>query len=275
MNSLTLKIIALTAMVIDHMGAAFPETFGLEFRVVGRLAFPIYVFLIAEGFFHTKNTAKFLLRLFAFAVISEPFFDMALNGAGILDVNFFADTNIFYTLFLGGAAVWAYQQAHKWYSGCAPAPPAASRTVATLVAFKDMATFMVIAFAPLFSLMWLAAVLGSDYGAYGVLFVFVMYYLRRNFATVPGTKKMRLIIFAMLCLWLHVDTILYALDYGFGVVPVPFWLMIPATLLTVVPAALYNGKRGPGGAAVKWFFYGAYPVHLAVLAGVRLTFLQY
>jgi len=232
MNALALKIIALTAMIIDHMGATFPETFGLWFRVVGRLAFPIYVFLIAEGFFHTKNPAKFLLRLFVFAIISEPFFDIAIKGAAIADINFLADTNIFYTLFLGGAAIVAYQM------------------------LRDKISFL--AFAPLALFMWLALTLTSDYGAYGVLFIFAMYWI----------KHKKFIFFALLCLWPYVDFVRFAHEFGFEVLPIQFWLMIPATLLTVLPVALYNGKRGPGGQFVKWFFYASYPVHLAVLAGL-------
>lgn len=232
-------------MITDHIGAAFPETFGLEFRVVGRLAFPIYVFLIAEGFFHTKNAAKFLLRLFVFAIISEPFFDMALNGAGIADVNFIADTNIFYTLFLGGAAIAVYQK------------------------FRDKISFVLLAFVPLVLFMWLAdTVFDSDYGAYGVFFIFAMYWLRRQ----AQSAAVSLVFFALLCLWQYADFVPLTREYGFGVLPVQFWLMIPATLLTVVPVALYNGKRGPGGAFMKWFFYASYPVHLAILGVLRLTF---
>jgi len=272
MNALALKIIALTAMIIDHMGATFPETFGLWFRVVGRLAFPIYVFLIAEGFFHTKNPAKFLLRLFVFAIISEPFFDIAIKGAAIADINFLADTNIFYTLFLGGAAIVAYQL------------------------LRDKISFL--AFAPLALFMWLAHALTSDYGAYGVLFIFAMYWISKKAAApLPGGSESgihsrcsggvwgraplsdgncvnnfladkKLIFFALLCLWPYVDFVRFAHEFGFEVLPIQFWLMIPATLLTVLPVALYNGKRGPGGQFVKWFFYASYPVHLAVLAGL-------
>ena len=239
MNSLTLKIIALAAMIIDHMGAAFPETFGPEFRVVGRLAFPIYVFLIAEGFFHTKNSAKFLLRLFLFAIISEPFFDMALKGVGLEDVNFFAGTNIFYTLFLGGVAIVAYQ--------------------------KLWDKINVLAFAPLFLCMWLAHIFTSDYGAYGVLFIFAMYWLRG-----VHSKAMMITAFILLCLWPYVSFVRATHEFGFAVVPIQYWLMVPVTLLAAVPVWLYNGKRGHGGAFVKWFFYTAYPLHLAVLVGVRV-----
>ena len=246
MNSLALKIIALTAMVMDHMGAAFPEIFGIQFRIIGRLAFPIYVFLIAEGFLHTRNCAKFLGRLFVFAIISEPFFDVVLNGASVAEISFFADTNIFYTLFLGGVAVVAYQSAEKW---------------------RDEVSFYVRAFVPLLICMWLAeAVLGSDYGAYGVVFIFVVYQLNKSFRTRNDVARMYFVVFALLCLIPYVELLHFAFRHGFDAVPAAYWLMIPATIAAVVPVALYNGKRGPNSAFVKWFFYASYPLHLAVLA---------
>ena len=110
MTAFHLKIIALTTMLIDHLGAVFPGYFGFEFRVIGRVAFPIYVYLVAEGFRHTKSPVKFLARLGAFAIISEPFFDMAIRGAELpWGVDFLNNTNIFYTLFFGGAAIYAFE----------------------------------------------------------------------------------------------------------------------------------------------------------------------
>jgi len=241
MNAFTLKIIALTSMIIDHMGVVFPDQFGFEFRVIGRLAFPIYVYLVAEGFKHTKSPAKFLTRLFVFAIISQPVFQMALRGIDSpWNVSFFTNTNIFYTLLFGGAAIVVYKYLHKL-------------------------TLNNVAVLPLFLFMWLAKFFSSDYGAYGVMFVFVMYWIGQVYnGKVP--KCIQITVMAALCLWQHNAVIRFALS-GYAIyIPILTWMLIPATLLPVLLVVLYNGKRGP---SLKWFFYTSYPIHLAVLAIVR------
>ena len=73
MTSFILKCIAMISMLIDHTSVAY---FGQTtlFNVIGRIAFPIFAFQISEGYIHTKNLKKYLLRLFCFAIISQvPF----------------------------------------------------------------------------------------------------------------------------------------------------------------------------------------------------------
>lgn len=99
MSSFELKIIAIITMLIDHIGAVFltPNTTSyLIFRSIGRLAFPIFVFLLVEGFHHTRDAKKYLTRLGIFALISEIPFDLAFYGGFYM-----GHQNIFFTLFLG------------------------------------------------------------------------------------------------------------------------------------------------------------------------------
>ena len=78
-NTFTLKCIAIISMLIDHIGMVlFPEQ--LIFRMIGRLAFPIFAYVLVEGFFYTKNINKYLLRLGVFAIVSEVPFDLAYSG---------------------------------------------------------------------------------------------------------------------------------------------------------------------------------------------------
>ena len=79
LNGTVLKIIAALFMVIDHAGYMFfPKVIWI--RKVGRISFPIFAFFIAEGFFHSKDRHRYLLRMLLFAVISELPFDLAFFG---------------------------------------------------------------------------------------------------------------------------------------------------------------------------------------------------
>ena len=77
-----LKILASIAMFGDHAVKAWSirgMTYTLLAQVLGRIAFPIYAFFIAEGFFHTRNRRKYLLRIVLFAALSEVPFDLVFH----------------------------------------------------------------------------------------------------------------------------------------------------------------------------------------------------
>lgn len=95
----TLKLIALITMLLDHIGAILivSPTPYYVLRLIGRIAFPIFCFLLVEGFLHTKNLKKYAFRLFLFALISEIPFDLAFYNTV-----FYPDSqNVFFTLFIG------------------------------------------------------------------------------------------------------------------------------------------------------------------------------
>lgn len=79
LDAFTLKVIAILAMTIDHIGAfLYPED--LWFRIVGRLTIPIIAFLIVEGYHHTSNIKRYLLRLFGFALLAQPVYWLMLSS---------------------------------------------------------------------------------------------------------------------------------------------------------------------------------------------------
>lgn len=74
MSAYTLKIIAVVAMVVDHVAWAFVPTesaLGQIMHAIGRLTAPIMMYFLAEGYYHTKNLTKYALRLGVFALISH------------------------------------------------------------------------------------------------------------------------------------------------------------------------------------------------------------
>ena len=77
-SSNALKIIACVSMLIDHIGIVFVDN-NLFMRAVGRLAFPIFAFLLVQGLLHTSDVRRYLLRLSIFAVVSEIPFDLAMQ----------------------------------------------------------------------------------------------------------------------------------------------------------------------------------------------------
>lgn len=108
MTAFWLRVIAIVTMLTDHVGAVFFPGFAISFlgseweifRIIGRIAFPIFAYQIAEGAGHTSNWKKYALRLLLFGVISEIPFDLALYGSITLQKQ-----NVYVTLLLGLLAI--------------------------------------------------------------------------------------------------------------------------------------------------------------------------
>lgn len=147
LDSFALKCIALLTMLIDHVGAIlYPDIMIL--RIIGRISFPIYAFLVAEGFFHTKNVKKYMQRLLVFAIVSEIPFDLALTGK-ILE---FGHQNVFFTLFAGLGLLELYSRQ-------------------TSMAERIICILVITTCGDLFQ---------SDYGAWGILMIFCFYAFREK-----------------------------------------------------------------------------------------------
>ena len=106
-----LKVIAIIAMLIDHIGGVFFPEVGW-FRWIGRLAFPIFCYCMTVGLLYTRNIKKYLFRLGLFAVISQPFYVLAFHPHDFMAE--FTNWNIFFTLFLSLLAMYGLKE-RKWW----------------------------------------------------------------------------------------------------------------------------------------------------------------
>ena len=97
LSNFDLKLIAIITMTIDHIGVVFGTLFYNFLRAVGRLSFPIFAFLLTEGYIHTKSFGKYFLRVLVLAIISEVIYDYVFFGSFI----YMNANNIFFTLALG------------------------------------------------------------------------------------------------------------------------------------------------------------------------------
>lgn len=240
----TLKLIAIVTMLIDHIGAVILERIlvnnGLlafeggevsemmEFmaengiililyfvmRLIGRVAFPIFCFLLVEGFIHTRSRKNYALRLLGFALISEVPFDMATRG-NILNFEY---QNVFFTLLIGFLAMCALDEVKKRFGD--------KEDKRTLYGAYTVTAIIACA---------LAYFLKTDYSAFGVFAIIIMYYYREE-----KVKSMLL-----------------------GTVILIIQSVIEAfALINLIFVRKYNGERG---LRLKYVFYLFYPVHMLVL----------
>lgn len=107
-----LKLIAIAAMLIDHIGGAFFPEVGV-FRWIGRLAFPIFCYCLTVGLLYTHDVWKYLTRLGIFALISQPFYILAFHPISEFWANL-TNWNIFFTLFLSLLGMYGLKE-RKWW----------------------------------------------------------------------------------------------------------------------------------------------------------------
>ncbi len=106
-----LKLIAVLAMVIDHIGRAlYPES--LLLRIIGRISFPLFCYCMTVGLLYTRNIGKYLLRIGIFALISQPFYVLAFHPDGFWQN--LGELNIFFALFVNLLGAWAVKE-RKWW----------------------------------------------------------------------------------------------------------------------------------------------------------------
>ena len=231
-----LKIIALVFMFIDHSGKMlFPGT--AEMRILGRIAFPVYVWCMIVGFHYTRSVPKYLLRVLLIGLASQPLYRLALNHT-------WNEPNVFLTLFLGLCALWGIRENRYGSRFWAPA--------AALV---------------------LAIVLKADYGWKGVLLFILLYAVQDSR---PGIAAVMFAYFMFWGTSYGVTKSLFGLNISLNALPYwlspllsPF-LRLEAYALFSLPLILI-----PFGKDLKiprWVGYVLYPAHLVLLYVLELIF---
>lgn len=241
-SGFTLKMIAVVSMLIDHSAATILERMLVYapagqypfvdahwtgvyvvycvMRVIGRFAFPIYCYLIVEGFVHTRSVAKYAGRLFLFALISEVPFDLAFQRS-VFDMSY---NNVFFTLLLGLLAIALIRAVNDRLVWRGESGVLAVLAVVLRCAV-DLAVILLCMTAA-------EELLCTDYGAGGVAMIVLLYLLRRY----PKTSfAIAVVLLSSMC----------------GVIEL-------AALLMLVPFAFYNGTRGRQIKYFFYVFYPAH-----------------
>ena len=230
MTSMALRSLALVTMLVDHLGYALGpvllgDTAYLGMRLVGRLAMPIFCFLIAEGFFHTKSVGRYAGRLLLFGLVSEIPYDLfCTNGGSYFD---FTQQNVYFTLLLGLTAIWLFD----FFAG------------RNLKPLSLLAVFACAAAAQLAL---------TDYGMFGVALVFVCYCFRDN-------RNVRCVAIVVTCLLMGASRFLDPLNGS------TWPIVIACAAVAAIPIYLYNGQPGRRGKGAQLAFYAFYPLHLLLI----------
>ncbi len=206
MTGFVLKFIAMCSMVLDHIKYAVPATNNFITQYFGRLAFPIFAFLISEGMIHTKSRKKYILRMFIFACISQvPF----LLFRGLVSQGFVLNVMFTFLFAIIGITIFDYFDITK--------------------EFPNFLKFIMTALVAI-SILLMTLAVRMDYGWYGIATVWLFYVLKDK-------KILRTIGYIIL-------VILYYFSRYIGFINKMDWISLAFASLPAIIILFYNGKQG-------------------------------
>lgn len=231
-----LKIIAAVAMLIDHVGIMFFPTVAI-YRIIGRLSFPIFAFMIAEGCRYTINKLRYFCGIFVLATLCQLVY-FVYDGSMYMSV--------LVTFSLSIITVYALQNFKE-----------------RLFDKEERVEMKIIAFLLLFvavvTVCFINMALEIDYGFWGCMTVPLAALLHPTKKNCPE--------------WLQRfdRPAIHAASMGICLLCIaasslgrtPYY-----ALLSLIPLSFYSGKRGK--AKMKYFFYIFYPLHLLLLEGLSM-----
>ena len=230
LNSNALKVIAMILMLLDHMwGTIIPGNQWMT--LVGRMAFPIFAFLIVEGYIHTSDYKKYIKRLLIFGLLSEIPFNLIYTGSIIFPFH----QNVLFTLVLGLLIINEIDKIKN------------NKEIKLRV--KSILKIL---------LFLLITIIGFvDYGITGVLTI-VIFYLFREFKFAWLGQLISLILLYIV-FFKGQSIIINIFNYEY------FLPIQGMGVLSLILIWLYIGKKGNNSKLLKYIFYSFYPVHMLML----------
>ena len=236
-SSMVLHILAMALMLCDHLwGTIVPGNDWLT--CIGRIAFPIFAFMIVEGYFHTRNLKKYVLRLLIFAILSELPFNLAIGSRWFYPIH----QNVLWSFLLSIGLIHLNEKAR-----------AKGKLWLQIITLLTTTLFGAL----------LGLITMLDYYHAGVLTVLVFYFLRQ--------RKWWSFLGQLICLWYINVEMLGGLGYELQLWGHNFFLSQQSfALLALIPIWLYRGKQGPHNKFLQYTYYAFYPVHLLILGILKM-----
>ena len=227
---------AMLFMLCDHLwGTLVPGNDWLT--CIGRIAFPIFAFMIVEGYFYTSDLKKYVKRIFIFALISEIPFNLALGSRLFYPIH----QNVLWSFLISiGLIYWNEKVKEKaiWKRVSIAVLSTLTGYVAGIITFVDF------------------------YHA-GILTVLIFYFFRQ--------RKWWSYVGQLIGLYYINMEILGGFMYEIPIAGNPFYLMRQGlALLALIPIWLYQGEQGYYNRIIKNIYYWFYPVHLLILGLLKM-----
>ncbi len=235
LSSNILKTIAFISMAIDHVGLVFFPTV-VAFRIIGRLAFPIFAFMISEGARYTRNKLAYFLRMFICGILFNAVYYC-----------FTRDTllSIFITFSISILMIYLLEEVKSVFFD-------------PYAGYVKKHIYILIGFLGIVAVILLTRVVRVDYGFFGCLLpVFASLFDFRRIDAPMNVKAIDRLMFRQFAFTAGV--LVLAAHYG----GIQYFALLSLPLIY-----LYSEERGKR--PMKYFFYIAYPLHIAIIYGLKM-----
>lgn len=261
-SSSTLHIIAMVLMFCDHLCMTLLGN-QMWLHYIGRIAYPIFAFMLVEGFRHTGNLKKYFLRMIIFALISEIPFDFMCGGTWF----FPTQQNVMFTFLISMLLMLLMEQPKKIK--------------------KKAGKYIVFAITAIFALL-IGFIVGTitmvDYFGGGIVMVLCFYLFQgdRILSFKIEYKKgwIRYLVIWInriaqaYLVWQICNEMIGGLCANITIFGKTFEVVVEAFgIFAMIPIWLYNGEKGIKSKPFKYCCYAFYPAHILIL--VILQYLIY